>query len=266
MLGAAALLTSFVLAGFTRTATGPAGGQVLAGTFPGTSRAGFVYLPPGFDSLKHYPVVYLLHGMPGSPSEYLYGTELVQFADGQIATHTLRPFIAVAPAAGARRQYNGEWAGPWEDALVDRVIPWVDVNLPTIASARGRVIAGLSAGGFGAIDIAVRHPGLFAAAESWSGYFSPLHDGSLKDATREELAAHDPTTLVRAERRRLRHDGLRFFVSSGPSHSHWFKEGQTVAFARELRGLGLPVELRVFPNLRGEWRNQLNAGLSWALG
>ena len=266
VLGVAALLTSTVLAGFIPTATGPAGGQVLSGTFPGTVRDGFVYLPPGFDRAKRYPVIYLLHGMPGSPSEYLYGTQLPQYADTQIQASRLRPFIAVVPAAGTRRRYNGEWAGPWEDALVRRIVPWVDANLPTIAAPRGRVIAGLSAGGYGAIDIAVRHPDVFGAAESWSGYFSPLHDGPFKGAPREMLAAHDPTLLVRSQRDRLQRAGTRFFVSSGPSHSHWFREGQTVSFARELRGLGLPVELRLFPTRQGEWRDQLDAGLSWAFG
>jgi S-formylglutathione hydrolase FrmB len=266
VLGVAALLTSIVLSGFTPVAAGPAGGEVLQGTFPGTYRPGLVYLPPSFDQSKRYPAVYLLHGMPGSPSEYLYGTQLVEYADQQIAAHTLKPFVAVIPAAGTRRQYNGEWAGPWEDALVNEIVPWVDANLPTIRSARGRVLAGLSAGGFGAIDIAVRHPDLFSAAESWSGYFTPLHDGPFKTATRQTLAAHDPTILVWADRRQLQLAGLRFFVSSGPSHSHWFREEQTVAFARELRSLGLPVELRLFPTLKGEWRDQLDAGLSWAFG
>jgi hypothetical protein len=69
---------------------------------------------------------------------------------------------------------------------------------------------------------------------------------------------------VWTDRRRLQLAGLRFFVSSGPSHSHWFRDQQTVAFAHELRGLGLPVELRLFPTLKGEWREQLAAGLSWA--
>jgi len=266
VLAVATLLASVVLTGFTQTATGPAGGQVLTGTFPGTAREGFVYLPPGFDRTKHYPVVYLLHGMPGSPSEYLYGTQLPEFADTQIEAGRLRPFIAVVPAAGTQPKYNGEWAGPWEDALVDRIVPWVDANLPAIASPRGRVIAGLSAGGYGAIDIAVRHPDVFGAVESWSGYFSPLHDGPFKGATREMLAAHDPMLLVRSERARLQLAGTRFFVSSGPSHSHWFREGQTVSFARELRGLGLPVELRLFSSQRGEWRDQLDAGLGWAFG
>ncbi len=128
------------------------------------------------------------------------------------------------------------------------------------------MIAGLSAGGFGAIDIALRHPDLFGAAESWSGYFQPLHDGPFKGVAGPVLAAHDPTLLVRQERSALRQRGVRFFVSSGPSHSHWFRESATVAFARELTTLALPVELRLFPTRRGEWREQLDAGLAWAFG
>ncbi len=264
MLGVAAALSTVVLAGFTPAASGPAGGQVLSGTFPGTVRPGFVYLPPGFTRTRRYPVLYLLHGMPGSPSEYLAGTQLAEHADIEIAAGRLRPFIAVVPAAGSTRGYNGEWAGQWEDGLVGRTIPWVDANLPTITTPLGRVIAGLSAGGFGAIDIALRHPALFGAAESWSGYFTPLHDGPFRHAAPAVLAAHDPTTLVAEDWPLLQALGLRFFVSSGPSHSHWFREDATVSFARELRNVGLPVELRLFPTRRGEWRDQLDAGLAWA--
>ena len=63
------------------TRTGPAGGSVQTGVFPGEQRPGFVYLPPGFSRSQRYPVVYLLHGMPGSPTEYLLGTDLANWAD-----------------------------------------------------------------------------------------------------------------------------------------------------------------------------------------
>jgi S-formylglutathione hydrolase FrmB len=264
VLLAATLLVSLTVHGFGPVATGPAGGAVLQGAFPGTARPGYIYLPPGFTRTKRYPVVYLLHGMPGSPSEFLDGTEIAQFADNAIAAGAVRPFVAVMPAAGTRRRYNGEWAGSWEGALVDNVVPWVDANLPTVAAPRGRVIAGLSAGGYGAVDIALRHPDLFGAAESWSGYFHPLRDGPFRHATAAVLAAHDPTLLARKERSVLAAEGMRFFVSSGPSHSHWFKESATVRYAAELRTLGLAVTLRLYPTLRGEWRDQLDAGLTWA--
>src|SRR5581483_9764287 len=212
-----------------------------------------------------YPVVYLLHGLPGSPSEYVDGTQLGQFADAAISSGRLRPFIAVVPAAGNDERYDGEWAGPWERSVVDDVVPWVDAHLPTIASARGRVLAGLSAGGYGAIDIAVRNPGLFGAAESWSGYFTPLRDGPFVHASAATLAANDPMTLVRGEAPLLRRDGLRFFVSTGPYHSHWIAPAETIAFGAELRRLGLSVQVERYPSRAGEWRAQLDAGLTWAL-
>ncbi len=89
-------------------------------------------------------MVYLLHGLPGSPTEYPGGTSLGTFADASIPGGTLRPFIGVMPAAGTSPRYNGEWAGEWETAVVDRILPWVDQSLPTIAARAGRVIAGLS--------------------------------------------------------------------------------------------------------------------------
>src|SRR5260221_9512692 len=164
----AAIATALLLPGFAPVAPGPAGGQVLRGIFPGTERAGYVYLPPGFSEAARYPVVYLLHGMRGSPEEYIAATHLPSFADTEIAAGRLRPFIAVLPAAGPNSAYDGEWAGPWERALVEQIVPWIDARLPTRADAAGRVIAGLSAGGFGAVDIGLRHPSLFGTIESWS--------------------------------------------------------------------------------------------------
>src|SRR5437867_2715463 len=107
----AAFVTVFTLHGFAPAATEPSGGRLLEGTFPGTVRPGYVYLPPGFDPAVRYPVVYLLHGMPGSPVEYPGGTQLGTFADAAIAAGRLRPFIGVMPAAGTSPRYDGEWAG-----------------------------------------------------------------------------------------------------------------------------------------------------------
>ena len=76
--------------------------------------------------------------------------------------------------------------------MVDDVVPFVDAHLATVAAPKGRVLAGFSAGGFGAVYIALRHPGLFGAVESWSGYFHPLRDGPFKHDTTAQLRANDP--------------------------------------------------------------------------
>ena len=139
--------------------------------------------------------------------------------------------------------------------------------IPTTDAAARRypVVGGLPAGGYRAIDIALRHPGIFGTAESWSGYFTPLRDGPFKHAGAATLAANDPVLLAPAEASELRADGLRFFLSTGPFHSHWIHPADTLTFARELRALGVPVEYLDYPRTRGEWRAQLDTGLRWAL-
>jgi S-formylglutathione hydrolase FrmB len=263
MLLFAAIATALLLPGFSPTTPGPAGGQVLQGTFPGTQRPGYVYLPPGFNAATRYPVVYLLHGMRGSPSEYINATQLPTFADTEIAAGRLQPFIAVIPAAGDTPQYNGEWAGPWESALVKQVVPWVDAHLPTQPTASGRVLAGLSAGGFGAADIGLRNPSLFGTIESWSGYFKPVQDGPFAHASRAVLAANDPTRLLVTQQPFL--SKTRFFISTGPAHSRWAPPSQTIDYANRLRSLGLRYTLRIYSSRKGEWRSQLYDGLRWAL-
>ncbi len=254
-----ATFAALLLPGFAPFATGPNGGTVLKGTFPGGERAGYVYLPPGYSATRSYPVVYLLHGMPGSPTEYLDGTQLVSFADAGIASGALKPFIAVLPAAGPTPKYNGEWAGPWEHELVDEIVPWIDGHLSTSSD---RVIAGLSAGGFGAADIGIRNLGVFGSIISWSGYFHPLRDGPFKHATKQVLAANDPQMLAL----KAKLAGTRFFLSTGPYHSHWFKPAETTAFAAELKKRGVSVQTLVVAQTKGEWVTQVDAGLTWAFG
>jgi S-formylglutathione hydrolase FrmB len=242
------------LAGFVLIATGPQGGTVWQGRIPPSNRESIVYLPADVSPVARYPVVYLLHGMPGSPQGFVGALRLAQVGD-EIGT----PFIAVAPVAGPTDAYRGEWAGPWERYLVRDVIPWADANLPVGDST----IAGLSAGGYGAVDIALRHPGLFSTVESWGGYFAPYRDGPLAHADRAALAAHDPTLLVRREASAFRR--VRFFLSSGPTHSS-VRQSSTTLFGDELTHLRIPHVTWLLPTPKADWRAQFTAGLRYAVG
>src|SRR5438105_4346551 len=239
---------------------GPSGGVIWRARIPGARRASLIYLPPGYSAARRYPTIYLLAGMPGSPWAYVKSLSLASVADTLISTRRVRPFVAVMPPAGPSGRYSGEWAGPWEDYLVRRVVPWAQAHL-SISSQR--TIAGLSAGGFGAVDIALRHPRLFRRVESWGGYFRPLRDGPLRFASTTKLAAHDPTLLVRVETALLRSRRLRFFLSTGPSHGR-VSPAATLRFARLLRALRLPYSLELVARKRGAWERQLVDGLRWA--
>jgi enterochelin esterase-like enzyme len=237
------------LTGFVPVAKGPAGGVVLRGRIPNRSaswdrRRSAVYLPPGFQATSRYPVIFLLHGFPGSPSGFYDSLQLAKVADHLISSHRVAPFVAVMPVAGrvTGKRSDEEWAGQWETYLVRDVVPWADAHLPLQAQQSDRAIAGLSAGAFGAVDIALRNPGMFGIVESWSGYFHPFRDGPLANAGAAELAAHDPTLLVRREAALLRRRQVRFFLTTGFNHGGIFRRW-TYDFARELQGLKLPYRL-----------------------
>jgi len=269
----ALLLTAALLpTGWTHVRTGPDGGAVWIGRIPNQvvvrdHRASAVYLPPGFDPARRYPVIYLLHGMRGAPSEFWDSLKIADVADALIESGRSRPFIAVMPVAGpVVNPDGGEWAGAWEDYLVQDVVPWVDEHLPTLPGAANRALEGLCAGGYGAVDIGLRHPGLFGMLGSWEGYFAPVfRDGPFVHARKADLAAHDPTLLVRAEAATLRREGVRFYVSAGGNHAQILSRW-TVEFATELRTLQLPHELWRLPqSARGYfWSATLPSALLYA--
>ncbi len=256
-------------AGWTRIATGPSGGTVWQGVIPDTAapghpRASLVYLPPGVRRHARYPALYLLHGLRGSPYSFVGGLRLAAVADGLIHARQVPPFIAVMPPAGATAQFDGEWTGPWETYVVRGVVPWADRHLPLAATPSARTLAGFSAGAYGSVDMALRHPGLFGTVESWSGYFRAPRDGSLAHATGAERAAHDPQSLVRAEAPALRAAGVRIFVSAGRREPVTL--AMTRAFARELTGLGIAHLLHVGGGGHhgSAWRAVLPAGVRYA--
>ena len=262
------------LANFRQIDQGSAGGTVWSGRIrnpfvPSDTRDTDVYLPPDYSPSTHYPVLYLLHGFWGAPSSFVISLRLADVADSLIRAGTTRPFIAVMPPGGLpvgskRDRAASEWAGAWEDFVVRTVVPWADTHLPTQRVAAGRAIAGVSAGGYGAVDIALRHLGVFATAESWEGYFHPFPDGPFVHASRAMLAAHDPSLLARRHATAIRSHRVHFFLSTGGSHGS-VKRRWTFDFARELRALGITERLWAQPpGLGGFGRRQLPAALAYA--
>jgi enterochelin esterase-like enzyme len=258
-------------ASFTLQQQGPNGGALWTGMIPSSTlhitRPSLVYLPPGASTSQRYPLFVILHGIPGSPASISDGLQLASVADAAIASHQVRPFIAVAPPAGPSYAFRGEWTGSWERYVVSDVLPWAESHLPVIPGAAGRAVGGLSAGGYGAVDIGLRHPGLFGTLEAWSGYFQPIRDGDLRNASRAVLDAHDPTLLARSEAPLLQRLGTRFYLSCATTHDKK-NASFTRAFARELAALRLPSHVLLAPGRHDAafWRSQLPAALAYGVG
>jgi diacylglycerol O-acyltransferase / trehalose O-mycolyltransferase len=158
-----------------------------------------VLLPAGYraHAERRYPVLYLLHGRGGDYRDWTrYG------AAERITART--PLIVVMPDAGRDAEYTDWYQGGapilprWETYHVRQLVPWVDARFRTIAARRGRAIAGLSMGGFGALSYAGRHPATYAATASFSGALEIGSDDAWGTRTAEpaQWRAHLPVDLA----------------------------------------------------------------------
>jgi enterochelin esterase-like enzyme len=166
-----------------------------------------IYLPPGYDDKRfaktRYAVIYLLHGAPGGKDDWIDGGLANQTADALIKTATIRPVIIVMPDGSlGDPHHDTQWGNSpmtgerVEDALVNDLVPAIDAAYRTIAEPNARAIAGLSSGGYGALNIALHHPDTFHVVVSLSGYFSAAqtydgHDIWGNDQARAENSPAD---------------------------------------------------------------------------
>jgi S-formylglutathione hydrolase FrmB len=131
-----------------------------------TGRRIYIYLPPGYNSSdKAYPAVYFLHGYGSSCVDFMNLCEPrldVRFMNGA------KEFILVAldgnNKTGGSFYVNSPVSGNWEDFVVKEVVTYMDTNYRTIPGAASRGISGYSMGGFGALNLCLKHPDVFGSA------------------------------------------------------------------------------------------------------
>ena len=132
----------------------------------------WVWRPPGRDSAT-IPVLYFLHGYPGSARDP-FGSGLAQTLN-DLLRKGYPPFVFASIDGNGERHPDTEWANSRDgsDLVLDRVI---DAAIPAVEGthmrdAAHRAIAGFSMGGYGAMNIAMQTPGVFGQVVSIAGYF-----------------------------------------------------------------------------------------------
>jgi putative tributyrin esterase len=123
-----------------------------------------VILPVGALSAGKLPVVYLLHGSGGDFREWTNDSDVARFAE--------KGLILVMPE-GESSYYTNSVDRPndrFEDYIVKDLIADVEARFP--ADRTRRAIVGSSMGGFGAINLAFKHPELY----NFVGALSPAID------------------------------------------------------------------------------------------
>ncbi len=228
-------------------------GTIVLDSLPSKSLAGrlrfVVYLPADYrTTTARYPVVYYLHGLPASPYAYR-GIAFI----GRALERTGKEAIVVAPQGARDGDTDPEWLdwGPgrnWETAVAKELVADVDAHYRTIATRGGRALVGVSAGGYGAVLLALHHLETYSVIESWSGYFHPTDptgESALDIGSPQANAHASAHTFVPRLRRAFAQDPtfLGFYVGSGDARFR----AENELLDRELTAARVPHDFELYP-------------------
>ncbi len=226
-----------------------------------------IYLPRGYQTgVKdlRYPTVYLLHGSPGTEIDWLQKGKAQAVLDEAIEKHVIPPVIAVFPR-GHELQEDSEFINsadgkqPNEDFIVKTVVSYVDANYPTYADSKFRAICGLSEGGFGALNLGLKHQDVFGYTIGVAGYAEV--DKNAKTVQHSEQVIHDNTPLVYVPESKLHATKVLLYCGL---QDKWFLQ-QNQDLDKVLEAQKYAVELRTAPGSHN-WAfftAGLKEGLAW---
>jgi S-formylglutathione hydrolase FrmB len=143
--------------------------KALEGNLEGNSadRNAMVVLPPSYgkNPKRRYPVVYYLHGFAIDGRNFYNFMHVPEAVAHNAAAG--REFIVVVPDTltkmGGSMYSSSVTTGDFQQFVADDLVKYIDSHYRTIATRKGRALAGHSMGGYGVWTIGMRHPGVFNA-------------------------------------------------------------------------------------------------------
>lgn len=176
-----------------------------------TERDYSIYLPGEYeeDTLKKYPVLYLMHGGGGAHTDYEYYHHISQVTDSLIDCGAINDMIIVTPEGNQQNMMyfnttEGKAGAPdwqYEDFFFKEFIPYIEKTYRVRTDKGGRAVAGFSMGGGAATVYGVHHPEMFSMVYDISGYLRRQHLEFLKndasgDWRQQTIADNDPVTAI----------------------------------------------------------------------
>ena len=170
-----------------------------------------IYLPGSYatDTLRSYPVLYLMHGGGGAHTDFEHYHQISHMADSLIDCGAIGDMIIVMPEGNKQNMMyfntvEGKAGAPdwqYEDYFFKELIPFIEKTYRTRTDKGGRAIAGFSMGGGAATVYGVHHPEMFSMVYDISGYLRRQPLDFLKDDPSAEwrqqaIADNDPVTRI----------------------------------------------------------------------
>lgn len=219
----------------------------------GVERSYSIYLPKSYttDTERHYPVLYLLHGVWGDHMNWVERGHIQDVANQLIDGEKSLEMIIVMPDAGT------EWDGyfnmegwPFETYFFTELIPYIEKTYRARTGRRDRAVAGLSMGGGGATVYGQKYPDMFSSVYAISALMTLGEGGGLPEddpkiaelnrTVRENDAVRFVAMSDQATREKLR--TVRWFVDCGDDD---FLLHGNLEFVKEMQRARIPLQFRV---------------------
>lgn len=138
-----------------------------------------VYTPPGYitDSYTTYPAIFVLpsfgndnlSSLKHDPFSYSLIDRLEKLNEEQKCGKMIMVFVNCFNRLGGSQYINSPAIGQYEDYIIEEIIPFIDTRYDISKKA----VIGKSSGGYGALNLAMRHPESFdaIAAHSFDSQF-----------------------------------------------------------------------------------------------
>lgn len=177
----------------------------------GMPRDLYVYLPPGYDPGRAYSLVLFFH-MADVDEHYFVGSKLLGIVDDLILRGEFPPAIIACPDGmySGWNRFNSKHSlyvngggGRYEDHILQEVIPLLMANYSIRPEREAHAILGASAGGYGAMSLAIEHRDFFGAVATLAGPLNLRYsncDGAyfenFNPATYRWKTCYDPNEVI----------------------------------------------------------------------
>lgn len=159
----------------------------------GVDKSFSIILPKSYNDEpdRRYPVVYLLHGFGENDWEWanISVPMINEQVNKSVADGAAAEMIIVKPNATEYHSgYYNQEGRRYEDYFFNELVPTVEKNFRVIADKGHRAIGGLSMGGGGSLNYAIRHPEMFSSCYAISaGAGSPTWNTNNNGASGDNI-------------------------------------------------------------------------------
>ena len=224
-----------------------------------------VILPKGYSPTHRYGAVYFLHGK-GGDRHLVDALGMCAELDRMVDTGAT-PFVVIAPDGGNGYWMNGALTQErWGDLVTHDLIRDAEKKYSLISNQAGRIIAGISMGGHGAIQLTLNNPGIYGAVAAHSPVFRTQAQASqdfyYQFGTGIEYMKRDPFSMMQVFGKRF---NVPIYMDMGGSDP-WITN--TRNFLSLLQAYGYTREFHVGEDAgggheMGYWQYHLSSYMRW---